>query len=76
MRQKGAPKKGKTQASPNKENAFSALQKDVNLGTFHALGKLLYNKRQPTELGEDAAEESSQKESVISIPSQTTPSQM
>ena len=61
-RQKGAVKKGKPQASPNKQHAFSALQKDVNLSTFHALGKLLYNKRQTTELSEEAAEESSLKE--------------
>ena len=61
-RQKGTAKNGKTQMSPSKENAFSALQKDVNLSTFHALGKLLYNKRQSTETSEEAAEMSSQKE--------------
>lgn len=68
-RQKAAGKKGKVREADTKPEAFAKLQKDTNLSAFHALGKLLYNKREgvdPTDgsLSQEAASQRQSQESA------------
>ena len=46
MRQAKRPKKGKTEATPAAAvTSHMSFSKDTGLALFHALGKILYNKR-------------------------------
>lgn len=58
-RQKGAKKKEITGKSES-QAAFNSLHKDTTLSTFHALGKLLYNKREEGKATEVANQDPAQ----------------